>query len=329
MYLSDKEIISKLSEIKFECSDTLEPFNPTEQIQPCSVDIRLDNVFWKFKKVRKIDFRKRKLMELEPRRFWKRIVIDKGESIDLKPGELLLGRIYEKFTIPNDCAGKIEGRSSFSRMGLGVHINSDFINPGYRGHMPLQLINNGKNTIRLYPFIPICQLIFIKLSSTPKRLYGIQELQSKYKDDDGGPSYWWRDKRIKRLQDVFYEKDIALKVQEQILGQIGVQEPEMIERFEKFVSKQKVESLTNPETLLKIFTIKESQKQRNEKIFLRCIQAFFIIITSFSIKLYYDKPIKWWYFLIWSINLIFLLAFIKSFLYEEKEYFNKKKLERL
>ncbi|GAA4241524.1 dCTP deaminase [Winogradskyella damuponensis] len=326
MYLSDKDIKSKLEELNFLCADASECFNINEQIQPCSIDLRLDNVFWKFKKVKSIDFRKRKLMELEPRRFWKRIVIKKGESIDLKPGELILGRIYEVFSIPKDCAGKIEGRSSFSRMGLGVHINSDFINPDWRGHMPLQLTNYGKNPIRLYPFIPICQLMLIKLSSTPERFYGEQELQSKYKDDDGGPSYWWRDKRIKRLQEYFYEKDIALNTQEHILGQIGVQEPEIIVRFEKFVSKQKIESLTNPESLLLQFTIKEGKRKRMEKIFLRCIQAFFIIITGVSIRLYFDKPIQFWYWIVWTINLIFLAGFIVSFLYDEKEYLTTDKI---
>src|SRR5205085_4347843 len=121
-------------------------------------------------------------------------------SIVLKPSEMLLGRTYEIFTIPKDHAGKLEGRSSFARLGLAVHCSADFINPGYRGHMPLQLINFSRSSIRVFPLIPICQLILVRLSSTPTRVYGDRELSSKYMDDDGGPSYWWRDKRIKSLK---------------------------------------------------------------------------------------------------------------------------------
>lgn len=122
---------------------------------------------------------------------------------------MLLGRTYDSFTIPPTLAGKLEGRSSFARMGLATHCSADFINPGYRGKMPLQLVNFGRTTIRLVPFVPICQLIFIQVSSHPERLYGERELSSKYMDDDGGPSYWWRDKRVKELQAALREHDLA------------------------------------------------------------------------------------------------------------------------
>src|SRR5208337_5350450 len=97
---------------------------------------------------------------------------------------------------------------------------------------------HGTSAIRIFPFIPICQLILIKLTSLPSRLYGTEELQSKYMDDDGGPSYWWRDKRIRALQQVFTEKSVELFVQERILEKIGIQEPEIIERFERFITKK-------------------------------------------------------------------------------------------
>jgi len=216
MYLSDKDIMLKLDDLNFECNQVGQPFNQDEQIQPCSIDVRLDNVFWKSKKGKPFDFRKSKLLELKPRRYWDKIVIKHDEFITIVPGEMLLGRIYEVFTIPSDCAGKIEGRSSFSRMGLGVHIGSDFINPSWRGHMPLQLVNYNKNSLRVFPFIHICQLILIKLTSVPDRQYGVTELQSKYMEDDGGPSYWWRDKRIKNLQEEFIKKSVSIEIQERV-----------------------------------------------------------------------------------------------------------------
>lgn len=139
------------------------------------------------------------------------------------------GVAFETFTIPSACAGKLEGRSSFARMGLAVHCSADFINPGYRGHMPLQLVNLGKGSVRLFPQVPICQLVLVRLSSPPERVYGARELFSKYMDDDGGPSYWWRDKRIADLQAAFREFDVSERVQNEILELIGPREPELIE----------------------------------------------------------------------------------------------------
>ena len=224
-------------------------------------------MFWIPRKKKAFDLRKRFLLEANPRHFWKKKVLKKNECISLKPGELLLGRISFKLNIPCNCAGKIEGRSSFSRLGLGVHCTCDFLNPGYTGHMPLQLFNYGRNTIKLFPYLPICQLMLIKLSQKPEKLYGHEELQSKYMDDDGGPSYWWRDKRIKKLQETFSSQNIELRIEEEILPKIGVSEPDILERFEKFVIRKHKLSSENAETLLDAFSKKEKRLKLREKIF--------------------------------------------------------------
>jgi deoxycytidine triphosphate deaminase len=83
-----------------------------------------------------------------PRRHWRKILLGAGESIKLRPGEMILGRTFEAFSIPRSCAGKLEGRSSFARMGLAIHCSADFINPAWRGRMPLQLTNLGASSIR-------------------------------------------------------------------------------------------------------------------------------------------------------------------------------------
>lgn len=332
MYLSDKDIRLKLADLNFECSETGQLFNPDEQIQPCSIDLRLDNVFWQSKKVKSFDLRKSKLLELSPRLYWKKIVIRPDDYITIEPGEMLLGRIYEKFTIPNDCAGKIEGRSSFSRMGLGIHIGSDFINPAWRGHMPLQIVNYNKNAIRIFPFIHICQMMLIKLTSIPERLYGIQELQSKYMDDDGGPSYWWRDKRIKRLQDVFTQKHLSIQIQEKVFEKIGVQEPDIIERFENFISKKSSEDISNVEVALTEFLRTEKRLERKDQFMIRGIQVFFTIATSFSIasiKFCVDNnKVFLWCIPLYLLNAVLLFFFIKSFYNKSKKYLTQDDLEK-
>lgn len=328
MYLTDKEIFEKLNDLNIECSNPKEPFRPEEQIQPCSIDLRLDNVFWIPKKAGTIDLRKSKLLELSPRRYWKKVVLKKGEYLTLKPGELILGRIYEKFTIPPNCAGKIEGRSSFARMGLGVHISGDFINPGYRGHMPLQLVNYNPNPIKLYPYIPICQLMLIRLSGRPERLYGERELQSKYIDDDGGPSYWWRDKRIRRLQDRLKEFDIILRIQEEILEKIGAQEPEVIERFEKFITKLSIDEFENVEYILEKFLEHEEKLRKRGKLLKNTSLYMFPIFASASLAALFVKPVCFYHWILWGVSGIFLFPFIYYlFFHEPQEYLNKQMLE--
>ena len=327
MYLSDTNIKEKLSELKIECSNPEEQFNTEEQIQPCSIDLKLDRVFWKPRKAGTIDLRKSKLFELSPRRYWKKIILSKGECITLQPGKLLLGRIYEKFTIPQDCAGKIEGRSSFARMGLGIHISGDFINPGYRGHMPLQLVNYGSNPIKIFPYVPICQLMLVRLSTKPQRVYGERELQSKYMDDDGGPSYWWRDKQIKKLQKKFTENDMALRVQEEILGEIGIREPEIIERFKKFVSKLKKDDLENVNTVLELFVKSEKKSEKKEKILRGLGYSIFPIFTSGSIGSIFIEPISIIHYVIWGLTIVSLPFFIYSITGETKEYLGEKDIK--
>jgi deoxycytidine triphosphate deaminase len=331
MYLIDKEIKAKLAEINFECGNDKHQFDAVGQIQPCSVDLRLDSVFWKPKrKTKSIDLRKSKLLELSSRSIWHETNLKEGEHIEIKPGEFILGRTYEKYTIPKDCAGKLEGRSSISRLGLAMQIGSDFINPDWRGHMPLQLVNYSKTTIKIYPYIPICQLMFIKLNEIPERLYGEEELQSKYMEDDGGPSYWWRDKRIKSLQETFHKKDIALNIQENILASLGVSDPDIIYRFEKFASKLNKGDISNTDWALQKFTDREKIWQRLEDLFIRGTQVAFVIMTGNSLRLIFggDGKITTGKVIAWVINAVIAFAFVYSFFYDKKNYFTPDKLDK-
>ncbi|MDP3148202.1 MAG: dCTP deaminase [Ignavibacteria bacterium] len=330
MYLIDKEIHLKLDEMKFECYNQHHFFDANIQIQPCSIDLRLDSVFWKSKRnIKSFDLRKSKLLDLSPRRYYHEIILKDGEYIALKPGEFILGRVYEKYTMPFDCAGKLAGKSSFARLGLGVHINCDFANPGWRGHMPLQLVNYSRTTINIYPFIPICQLSLVKLSKQPDRLYGVQELQSKYMEDDGGPSYWWRDKRIKSLQETFHKMDISLNIQENILSSLGVKDPDIIFRFDKFAAKLKTDSVSNTDWIMQKFTKVEKNRQRFEEFFIRGSQVIFALLSGNSLRLFLaDGGITLGKGIFWTLNIISLIVFIYSFIYDRKEYFTPEKRDQ-
>jgi len=320
MYLSNEDIKARLGEINFETYNEEHPFNEEIQIQPCTVDVRLSDVFWQPIKGKTVDLRKSRLLEISPRMLWKKRILKDGEYITLKPGEILLGRIYEKFSVPNDCACKIEGRSSFARLGLSIHCTGDFINPGYRGHMPMQLVNSSPHLIKIFPFIPICQLIFVKLSNTPSKLYGEVELQHKYEDDDGGPSYWWRDKRIKSLQKKFQAVDISLEIQERILEKIGVQEPEIIERMEEFVSKTPSSNLQNADFILEEFIRREKRSRLKWKVIDVICYTIFGALFSASVGIFFSKPISMWHWIIWAITLISFMPFLWPILRHKTSY---------
>lgn len=325
MYLIDRELYEALPQLNIQTDEPAHPFLPAEQIQPCSIDIRLSNIFWLPQKKRStIDLRKSKLAEISPRRHWRRIAIKPNESYTIRPGEILLGRTYEKFSIPSVCAGKIEGRSSFARMGLSVHCTGDFINPGWRGHMPLQLINLGPHPIKVIPYLPICQLMLIKLSNAPNKLYGERELQSKYMDDDGGPSYWWRDKRIQRLHKALQHSDVTLAIQQELLETIGVQEPEVIERFESFVDSRPVGALESSAILLSQFSRSEDKRRVRDRLF-RWSKAVPLALTgSLSVRYLFERPYQLHHYVLWIITLISLVLAARVFATTEGEYLGEK-----
>ncbi len=327
MYLCDREIRDILPQLSIETADPDHSFSDQEQIQPCSIDIRLSDVFWvPVSRRTVIDLRRSSLLEISPRRHWKRIVLKPHECRTIKPGEILLGRTYEKFTIPPDYAGKLEGRSSFARMGLAIHSTGDFINPGWRGHMPLQLINFGPHPIKLFPFVPICQLILIKLSNRPDRIYGEGSLQSKYMDDDGGPSYWWRDKRIKKMQSALGKFDIATAVQNDILNTIGIQEPEILERFEIYIDNLPRASLDSADAALSSFAHLEDRKRTIDKM-LRWSQGVpFALLGSLSIRLLLEPVYYWYFYLIWLLTILSAILAARIFTIEESEYLGEKEL---
>lgn len=313
-YLSDRDIKKFLPEIKFDTGDSDRPFSE-DQIQPCSVDLRLDRVFWKQRRGGALDLRSAQLMEVEPRRHWQKMILKAGDGITIKPGQMVLGRTFESFSIPPGHAGKLEGRSSFARMGLSIHCSGDFINPGYRGRMPLQLVNHGASSVIVFPYISICQLIFIKLTSPSERLYGHPPLESKYVDDDGGPSYWWRDKRIRKLQQSLGARAVNERIQREMLEFIGPCEAELIDRFERLISGSPAADLTNAQEMLDRFATSEDRARRWAVAWRGILQWTGPALLTTSIGLLPFAPYEKWHYTIWALAALALLGTVGWFFF--------------
>ena len=176
MLLSDRDIRAQISEKRVG----VEPFDEA-MIQPSSVDVRLDKFFRVFEnhKYEVID------PALEQPELTREIVAENGEAFILLPGEFVLASTYEVITLPDDIAGRLEGKSSLGRLGLLTHSTAGFIDPGFSGHITLELSNVANLPVKLYPGMKIGQLCLIKLSSPAEHPYGSAQYLNRYQGQRG------------------------------------------------------------------------------------------------------------------------------------------------
>ena len=324
MYLSNNEILEILDEMEFEIPTEKYPFNPIEQVRLCSIDIRLSNVFWYQKKLKwgqSIDLKHGKLFEISPTRLWKKRIFEYSDKIVLKPGEMILGQTFEKFTIPKRYAGKIITRSSYTRLGIETSCTNDFINPGYRGRVTLEIINNSINTIVLYPMIPICQIMVIPLTSSPQGTYGDSEISSKYQNEDGSPSLWWRDNLVKAIENKLSAFDYSTDLINSLDTTFHNLDDECIDRFYKFILNLKGHEITSKEDLISRFMNREKQKETARlalKIIIPLMSAFPIGVLVNNIT---SETINILYVICSSIVLVIMLIFIVQLISDKKNFY--------
>ena len=108
-----------------------------------------------------------------------------GEPFILHPGEFVLASTYEVVTLPDDVAGRLEGKSSLGRLGLLTHSTAGFIDPGFSGHVTLELSNVATLPIKLWAGMKIGQLCLIRLSSPAEQPYGSSAYGSRYQGQRG------------------------------------------------------------------------------------------------------------------------------------------------
>ncbi|SDT66366.1 dCTP deaminase [Jiangella sp. DSM 45060] len=176
MLLSDRDIRSAVESKRV----VLDPFDP-EMIQPSSIDVRLDRYFRVFENHRypHID-----PAEEQPD-LTRMVEPDGGEPFVLHPGEFVLASTYEAVTLGDDVAARLEGKSSLGRLGLLTHSTAGFIDPGFTGHVTLELSNVATLPIKLWPGMKIGQLCFFQLTSPAEEPYGTARHGSRYQGQRG------------------------------------------------------------------------------------------------------------------------------------------------
>jgi dCTP deaminase len=183
--LSDRTIRRLVDEARI----SIDPYDPS-LIQPSSVDMRVDRFFRVFRNSRYpfIDVKQaqEELTELVE-------VEEDGDPFILHPGEFVLGSTLERIRLPDDIVGRLDGKSSLGRLGLLIHSTAGFIDPGWDGHVTLELSNVANLPITIYPRMKIGQLSFVQLSEPAETPYGAGELGSKYQGQQGPtPSRYYR-----------------------------------------------------------------------------------------------------------------------------------------
>jgi dCTP deaminase len=183
MLLSDRDIAAEIKNGRVK----VEPFE-AKMIQPSSVDVRLDRFFRVFENHRYevID------PSIEQPELTREVAVAPSEFFILHPGEFVLASTYEVITLPDEIAGRLEGKSSLGRLGLLTHSTAGFIDPGFSGHITLELSNVANLPVKLYPGMKIGQLCLIKLSSPAEHPYGSAIYGSRYQGQRGPtPSKSW------------------------------------------------------------------------------------------------------------------------------------------
>lgn len=151
------------------CRPLVSPFDE-DNLQPASYDVHLSPYL-----VDPFDSHRRGLIYLD----------DAVPYFVLPPNELWLGETSEWFNIPSDIAAKVEGRSSWGRLGLMTHITAGFVDPGFKGTITLELYNVGKHPLRLpvtrhrqdsatADVEPIAQVGFFDLVTSSEKPYDVR-----------------------------------------------------------------------------------------------------------------------------------------------------------
>jgi dCTP deaminase len=165
----------------------IDPFDE-KCIQPSSLDLRIGNLFRVFRNhtAAVIDV-KQNLEDLT-----ELITIPEDGVFMLHPGEFVLGSTLERVGVPNDLVSRVDGKSSLGRLGLIIHSTAGFIDPGFEGHITLELTNIATLPITLYPRMKIGQVSFMRMTTPADKPYGSGARGSKYQGQRGPtPSRYW------------------------------------------------------------------------------------------------------------------------------------------
>ena len=156
MVLSDRTIKRLISEKKI----IIEPYEE-KNVQSASVDLRLGNEFLI------PDYYQVELISIGQKFNYRK---ENNKSIIIPPHHFILGTTLEYIEIENNICARLDGKSGIGRAGLSIE-TAGHINPGFRGKLTLEFVNQGQIPIRLFSGREICQIIFEYMDNAPEKNY--------------------------------------------------------------------------------------------------------------------------------------------------------------
>jgi len=152
MILTGERILAAVEKGEIE----IDPFDPAN-VGAGSYDLAISHEFRFFRKAHKI-------LDVSERVDYKEETVyveatDENPFI-IMPGECAHTITRERIRLPGDICGWLQGRSTFARLGLMVHITASFVQPGVNNRQVLEMFNASPVPLALRPGAKICQMIF-------------------------------------------------------------------------------------------------------------------------------------------------------------------------
>ena len=139
---------------------TIDPCDD-DAIQPASIDCRLGDHFLV------IEDKTMDIITLDSEIVYREI---EGDAITIPAHSFLLATTREYIKLPNYVTAFVEGRSSIGRIGLFIQ-NAGWVDPGFEGHVTLELYNANSLPIKLQAGRRLCQLVFCKMDRAAEHPY--------------------------------------------------------------------------------------------------------------------------------------------------------------
>lgn len=103
-----------------------------------------------------------------------------AESVSLGIKEnFILASTVEHFSMPDDCLAYVKDKSTWARQFL--FLQNTVIEPGWRGHLTLELTYEGRGPLFIEAGTPIAQIVFHMLDEPTEQPYN-----GKYQDQRAG-----------------------------------------------------------------------------------------------------------------------------------------------
>jgi hypothetical protein len=108
----------------------------------------------------------------------------------------------------------------------------------------------------------------VPLASEPERSYGDADLRSKYDNDEGGPSLWWRDARVEQLQQRLGQTNAHEAIRQEIVDRVRFQSTEVLARFQRDIDRRRVGEIENADQVLDDFSRRENRRRLMDRTIL-------------------------------------------------------------